>query len=64
MNIMTAIRADVQRQSRADCALVTQIAERLADENREDVCQSHVNLAEEFMAMVRESDRELRKGAL
>lgn len=58
------IRADVQRQSRADAALTTSIADYLAVENREDVCRAHVIQAEEIIAMVRESDRDMRNGGL
>lgn len=59
---LTAPRAAQQRAARADAELTTQIADYLAAENREEVCRVHVLQAEEIIAMVRESDRELSTG--
>lgn len=57
MSIISSIAADVQRQSRADRELTTQIAEYLAVEARDDMSRLYVNQAEEILAMVREADR-------
>ena len=59
-----AVIAQVRSESRAHHALTARIADYLAAENREDVCRVHLNQAEEIIAMVRESDRELSKGGL
>lgn len=64
MGIVTTIRTEIARQSRVDAALTTSIADYLAVENREDVCRAHVIQAEEIIAMVRESDRDMRNGGL
>lgn len=63
MGILETITADTQRWSHANGELTTRIADYLAAENREDVGRVHVLQAEEIVAMVRESDRELREGA-
>lgn len=44
-------------RSRTARELVTEIAEYLAAENREDVSRVHLGQADEILAMVRERDR-------
>lgn len=59
-----SVIAQVRSESRAHHALTARIADYLAAENREDACRVHVLQAEEIIAMVRESDRDLSKGCL
>jgi hypothetical protein len=56
-SVLTALRADQQRQSRAHAELTASIAAYLADDSREDVSKHHITMAEEIIAMVNEAER-------